>query len=60
MAEQATLTQYAMRNETEVRKMVDGSVMIPAAAKTVLKEQAALIRLMAAAIDTMKLEKQGS
>lgn len=58
MSEKATLTQYAMRNETEVEKVVKGSALLPQAAKTVLKEQAALIRMMAAAIDTMKLGPQ--
>jgi hypothetical protein len=53
-----TLTQYAMRNEAEVDKVARGSALLPQAAKTVLKEQAALIRMMAAAIDTLKLEKK--
>lgn len=55
MDEKPTLTQYAMRNENEVRRVVDGSMMVPAPAKTLLKEQAALIRMMAAAIDSLKL-----
>lgn len=58
MEEKPTLTQFAMRNETEIDKVVKSSVLIPPAARTVLKEQAAIIRMMAAAIDSLKLGKQ--
>ena len=60
MDEKPTLTQYAMRNETQVAKVVSASALIPQAARVALMEQAALIRMMAAAIDTLKVEKQAA
>lgn len=57
MDEGVTFTQYAMRNESEINRVLKGSVMVPEAAKKLLREQAALIRMMCAAIDALKLGK---
>ena len=54
-----TFTQLAFVNETQVNKVLAGTSLVPAAAKKALKEQAALIRMMCAALDALRLEKQG-
>jgi hypothetical protein len=60
MPEETTLLQYAFANETAINKVLEGSSLIPAAAKKALRDQAALIRHLCGAIDALKLQIQAA